>query len=222
MKKLLRRLQENWPSQGLATYTMVMLFTGKGDDGTTKTFGCNQRISKSSAIAEALGSVDEINSLLGVVKMRGGKITATGGMDYHALISEVQQDLFIVQAELASAEKKMDNVRVEKLSNWVNAIEKELPPIKSFFVSGGTELGALCDYARTVARRAERRVVEVFQGDSPAAVRGESLALKGLSSNSQVDHKDLLAYMNRLSSLLYALARLANYRAGIAEEKPHY
>ncbi|MDO8490237.1 MAG: ATP:cob(I)alamin adenosyltransferase [bacterium] len=208
-----------------------MLFTGKGDDGTTKTFGCNQRISKSSAIAEALGSVDEINSLLGVVKMQGGKTAATGEMDYHALLSDVQQDLFIVQAELAGAEKKMDSARVEKLSGWVNAIEKELPPITSFFISGGTELGALCDYARTVARRAERRVVDALRndrGDSVGSVRGESLALKGLSSNNaehsnnEENHQHLLAYMNRLSSLLYALARLANHRAGVKEEKPHY
>lgn len=209
-----------------------MLYTGKGDNGTTKTFGCDQRISKFSAIAEALGSVDEINSLLGVVKMRGGKIVAAGGVDYHALVSDVQQDLFIVQAELAGAEKKMDNARVLKLSDWVNTIEKELPPIKSFFVSGGTELGALCDYARTVARRAERRVVD--------ALRGNSLALQGVSSghesggvslndntknpssNSEDNHKALLAYMNRLSSLLYALARLANHRAEVVEEKPHY
>lgn len=180
-----------------------MLFTGKGDDGTTKTFGCDQRISKSSAIAEALGSVDEINALLGVIKMRGGNTPAVGGFSYHELLSDVQQDLFIVQAELAGAEKKMDKARVEKLSSWVDVIEKELPPITSFFVSGCTELGALCDQARTVARRAERRVVEAVMDDRESK-------------------KDLLAYMNRLSSILYALARLANHRAGVPEEKPHY
>ncbi len=180
-----------------------MLFTGKGDDGTTRTFGCDQRIAKSSAIAEALGSVDEINSLLGVLKMKGGESLAITGLSWHTLIADVQQDLFVVQAELAGAEKKMEHARVEKLGNWVNAIEKILPPITSFFVSGGTELGALCDYARTVARRAERRVVEAFEKDKKAK-------------------KELLAYMNRLSSLLYALARLANHQAGITEEKPHY
>lgn len=183
-----------------------MLFTGKGDDGTTKTFGCDQKISKSSFIAEALGAVDEVNSLLGVVKLKGGEMAAVAGFSYHALIADVQQDLFVVQAELAGAEKKMDKSRVEKLSNWVNAIEKELPPITTFFVSGGTELAALCDYARTVARRAERRVVEALEQEQ----------------NEKEKKKALLAYMNRLSSLLYALARLANHQAGIVEEKPHY
>lgn len=182
-----------------------MLFTGKGDNGTTKTFACDQRISKSSAVAEALGNVDEINSLLGVVKMEGGQTKAVLGLTYLTLLSGIQQDLFVVQAELAGADKHMDHERVEKLGNWVNTIEKELPPITSFFVSGGTHLAAMCDFVRTVSRRAERRVVAALEND-PA----------------KESHKDLLAYMNRLSSVLYALARLANHRAGITEEKPHY
>jgi cob(I)alamin adenosyltransferase len=182
-----------------------MLYTGKGDNGTTKTFGCDQRISKSSDIAEALGHVDEINSFLGVVKLEGGVVNAVGGYNYHDLLSDVQQDLFVIQAELAGADKKLEHRRVKKLEHWVNDIEHELPPITSFFVSGGTRLGSLCDVARTVARRAERRVVAGLEND-PA----------------KDSHKDLLAYMNRLSSLLYALARLANFRAGVPEEKPHY
>ena len=204
-------------------YNGSMLFTGKGDDGTTrlfaskdgqaKTFGCDQRISKSSAIAEALGSVDELNSLLGVVKMKtkspelveGGEITGIGGLTYDAMLSDVQQDLFIAQAQLANALKAITKDQVTKLEDWVNAVEKELPPITSFFVSGGTELAALCDYARTVARRAERRVVEALE-----------------NGPKREEHQVMLAYMNRLSSLLYAFARLANHRAGIKEEKPHY
>ncbi len=181
-----------------------MLFTGKGDNGTTKLFGCDQRITKSSAMAEALGSVDEINSLLGVVKMEGGETAVTDGKSYHVLLSDVQQDLFVVQAELAGADKHMDEARVKKVEGWINAIEAELPPITSFFVSGGTKLAATCDFARTVARRAERRVVGALEIPDPT------------------QKPPLFQYMNRLSSLLYALARLANHRAGIAEEKPHY
>lgn len=181
-----------------------MLFTGKGDNGTTKTFGCDQRISKSAAITEALGAVDEINSLLGLLKMNGGSIDAIFGMNYHELLSDVQHDLFLVQAELAGADKKMNAGRIQKLEDWTNAIEKELPPITSFFVSGGTTLAAFCDVARTVARRAERRVVA-------------ALEIPG-----SVEKPPLFQYMNRLSSLLYALARLANHRAGVSEEKPHY
>lgn len=181
-----------------------MLYTGKGDNGTTKLFGCDQRISKSSAISEALGVTDETNSLLGVLKMRAGDTPAVAELTYHDMLSDVQQDLFLVQAQLAGAEKQVDKARVEKLEEWIGLIEKELPPITSFFVSGGTELGALCDHSRTVARRAERRVVAAMD--------------EGMGN----EKPPMLAYMNRLSSLLYALARLANHRAGITEEKPHY
>lgn len=180
-----------------------MLFTGKGDGGTTKIFACDQRISKSSAIAEALGSVDEINSLLGVVKTKSKDMIAMNGMTFADIIGDVQQDMFIVQASLAGADKHVEKNHVEKLEILVNNIEKELMPASSFFVSGGTPLGALCDYARTVARRAERRVVDAVGEDKE-------------------EKKDLLAYMNRLSSILYALARLANHRGGAVEERPHY
>lgn len=183
-----------------------MLYTGKGDSGTTTLFGCNQMLSKSSAIAEALGTVDEINSFLGVIKMEDGDTRGVAGLDYHALLSDVQQDLFVVQAELAGADKHIDHARVAKIEDWVNAIEKELPPITSFFVSGGTKLGALCDFGRTIARRAERRVVSALEEGEQAIA----------------EKPPLLAYMNRLSSLLYALARLANHREGVTEKKPHY
>ncbi|OGZ07777.1 MAG: ATP:cob(I)alamin adenosyltransferase [Candidatus Lloydbacteria bacterium RIFCSPLOWO2_01_FULL_50_20] len=187
-----------------------MLFTGKGDNGTTKIFGCDQRMSKSSAIAEALGAVDEINSLLGVVKIKtcpepveGGGEKAAGNISFGDVINAVQQDLFIIQASLAGADKRVEKKHVAWIESLVNDIEKELPPITSFFVSGGTELAAFCDVARTVARRAERRVVEALEKE-------------------KTGKEELLAYMNRLSSLLYALARLANHRAGVKEEKPHY
>lgn len=181
-----------------------MLFTGKGDNGTTELFGCDQRIPKSSDIADALGTVDEINSLLGVVKMEGGAVDAVGGLDYEHMLTLVQQDLFVVQAELAGADKKIDADRVKILEKWIVLIEGEMPPITSFFVSGGTKLAASCDLARTVARRAERCVVRALNIADPAL------------------HPPMFQYMNRLSSLLYALARLANYRAGATEEKPRY
>lgn len=188
----------------------TMLYTGKGDNGTTKLFGCDQRMSKSSAIAEALGTVDEINAVIGFVKMKGKEVLAVAPLNYHDMLSDVQQDLFVVQAELAGADKKMDVVRVKKIEDWIAAIEKELPPITSFFVSGGTELGAHCDVARTVARRAERRVVAALEIPDTVA------------EPDKLAKPPVFAYLNRLSSLMYALARLANHRAGIEEEKPHY
>ncbi len=175
-----------------------MLYTGKGDSGTTSAFGCDQRFSKSSAIAEALGTLDEVNSFLRVVKVneRAGGVAQT--------LVDVQQNLFTIQAEIAGADKHIDEARVRELEKIINTIESELPLIKTFFVSGGTEFAALLDFARTLSRRAERRVVGV--ADEGAVKVG----------------KDTLAYLNRLSSLLYALARQTNHKSGITEESPKY
>ena len=184
----------------------MALFTGKGDGGTTKTFGCNQRISKSSLIAEALGTLDEINSFLGICKekSRAGFSVPPGDTPVHELVHKTQENLFIVQAELAGAEKTISNDKVKETENIINEIEKLLPPITTFFISGGTELAAHFDFARTLARRAERRVV---------AVKDEGTTKIG---------DDTRAYLNRLSSLLYALARLTNHLSGIKEEPPKY
>ncbi|MFA5841436.1 MAG: cob(I)yrinic acid a,c-diamide adenosyltransferase [Candidatus Paceibacterota bacterium] len=182
-----------------------MLYTRKGDAGTTGTFGCDQRISKSSAIAEALGALDEINSLLGIckVKTNGLQLTASN-RNAGEVVGEVQQNLFIIQAEMAGAEKTIMKEKVEAIEKIIDDMEKELPPITTFFVSGGTELASTFDFARTLARRAERRVVQVSE-EGDRKVGGHTLA-----------------YLNRLSSLLYALARYANHKTGIEEEKPSY
>lgn len=182
-----------------------MLYTRKGDKGQTGTFRCDQRISKSSAIAEALGSLDEINSFLGLIKVhyKATEFTLLG-KSFSAIVHEVQETLFIIQAELAGAEKHVLPERVVEIEVLVDATEKELPPIKTFFISGGTELAALCDISRTIARRAERRVVAVSE-----------IELDTVGEQS-------LAYLNRLSSLLYALARLSNHKSGIKEPAPKY
>lgn len=182
-----------------------MLYTGRGDDGTTKTFGCDQRISKSSAIAEALGALDEANSFLGVCKVKAGETDyRVNSKQLTGIVHEVQQNLFIIQAELAGAGKSTSHEKVTAAEELIGAIEKELPPIRTFFISGGSDLAALFDVARTFARRAERRVVSVVETGGIAI------------------SKETLAYLNRLSSLLYALARLSNHRAGISEEPPSY
>lgn len=184
-----------------------MLYTRKGDTGTTKTFGCDQRISKSSAIAEALGSLDEINSFLGLLKVKSESVAfdlEIGKLSVKETMNRVQQDLFIIQAELAGAEKTITEEKVKWEESIIDSIEKALPPIKSFFVSGGTELAAMSDVARTIARRAERRVVGVVE-------EGE---------RKVGDHSR--AYLNRLSSVLYAFARMFNHVAGIVEEAPKY
>lgn len=178
----------------------MALFTGKGDTGTTTAFGCDQqRISKSSELPEALGALDELNAYLGFVKMHSVENSRIA-----SAIRDVQETLFIIQAEIAGADKRVGEGEVKEIERAVNEIEKEIPPIKGFSIAGGTELSALLDVARTLARRAERRVTAV-----------KELKLRELAP-------EMLAYLNRLSSLLFALARLANHEAGVAEETPRY
>jgi cob(I)alamin adenosyltransferase len=184
-----------------------MLYTRRGDTGTTKIFGCDQRISKSSDIAEALGSLDEINSFLGLIKIKAKNISLGSSKNKIMVaktINRIQQDLFIVQAELAGAPKTIIPKKVLWLEEIIDDIEKTLPPIKTFFVSGGVELATYSDIARTIARRTERRVIGVVE--------------EGKTSVG----KETLSYLNRLSSVLYAFARAFNHKAKIKEEIPKY
>lgn len=194
-----------------------MLYTRKGDGGTTKLFGCDQkRISKSSAVAEALGNLDEINSFLGFAKVRAkeqGLVVKSLNEPVEKLVHEIQHALFIVQAEMAGAEKTVSEAKVKRAEQIIDSIEAEMPPIKSFFVSGGTELGATFDFARTIARRAERRVVTV--------VEEMALVPEG-TEGKRVIGEHTRQFLNRLSSVLYAFARYANFSAGVKEEPPTY
>ena len=183
----------------------MTLYTRKGDSGTTKTFGCDQRVSKSSAIAEALGTLDECNSFLGVCKTNetAGQ-PLLEGYSFSDMIAWIQQNLFIVQAHVAGADKTIAQEKITHMESAIDAIEKELPPIKTFFVSGGTALAAQFDFARTLARRAERKIVGVSKQEG-----------------AKIDPM-ILVFLNRLSSLLYAAARMANFRAGVKENPPSY
>ncbi len=184
-----------------------MLYTRKGDGGTTKTFSGEKRISKSSSVAEALGSLDEINSFLGLVKVEAEQLNGVvPGCDksMSALIHEIQETLFIIQAEVAGFPKPLGMGKVQAVEKVIDAIEKELPPIKTFFISGGTKLASYMDVSRTLARRAERRVVAVSD-EASAPISPETLA-----------------YLNRLSSILYALARYSNHLFNIKEVPPCY
>ncbi len=183
-----------------------MLYTRKGDNGTTKTFGCDQRISKSSAIAEALGSLDEINSFMGICKVASQKekLILADGTSFAKMVHEVQKNLFIIQAEIAGSPMSMTDQKVKEIEVIIDWVERELPPITTFFISGGSEIAVLFDIARTIARRAERRVI-------------------GVADEGKIKISDFTkAYLNRLSSLLYAMARLTNYKFGVKEEGPDY
>ena len=188
-----------------------MLYTRKGDKGTTKLFDCPQgtRMSKSAVTFEALGTLDELNSSLGYAKVLAARTGASVLMDgekhlYTALIGRIQNMLFTTQAELAGAQKQVTEADVLFEEQIVAEVEKDLPPITSFIVSGGGETGAYLDVCRTIARRAERGVIEAMETDK------------------RVVSDETLKFLNRLSSVLYALARYANHQEGFTERAPEY
>lgn len=180
-----------------------MLYTRKGDKGDTYFFGSKKRASKSSCQTEALGALDEINTLLGLcrAKAKNAEIQIEGKSIY-AILEMVQQNLFIIQAAVAGADKKITQAKIDEIEKIVDSIERELPPIKTFFLPGATELSALLDYARAVSRKTERRVVKQSEKSKVAP--------------------EILQYLNRLSSLLYALVRIVNSRSGVKEIPPTY
>ena len=177
-----------------------MLYTRKGDRGTSGLFGTSDCFPKDHPVYEALGTLDELNALLGVCKTHTEGVA--GVISLNGELGDAQEALFIIQAELAGSDKRIALLRVEKIEHVIDAIEIEVGNPHAFIVAGATPLSAFLDYARTVARRAERAVI--------AANRVHAMS------------EESLAYLNRLSSLLYALARYAAAAEGIKEPSPSY
>ena len=185
----------------------VMLYTRKGDSGTTKFFDTKkgERMSKDSCITESLGFLDELNSFLGLCKVQSKDGGSVSGVSIHEILEGAQENLFIVQAEVAGDKtKKIGEEKIKAAEGVIDAIEKEIPPITSFTIVGGTELSALLDVARTIARRTERAIIGACD------------------SGEREVCEEARSYVNRLSSLLFALARLVNHRAGVKEKRPSY
>jgi cob(I)alamin adenosyltransferase len=176
----------------------MKIYTKTGDRGDTGLFG-GARVSKASARVAAYGDVDELNSILGVVCAH---TTDAARVDR---IRRVQSELFALGAELAKNPDKdvdlgvplIDERDILTLEQWIDELDRDLPALKTFILPGGSAAAAFLHVARTTCRRAERAVVALAQTE---AVRGE-----------------LIRYLNRLSDLLFTLARAANHGAGIAD-----
>jgi len=172
----------------------MKLYTKTGDDGTTGLFG-GSRVPKNNPRVAAYGDVDELNAAI------GWAMTAVDD-DTAAILAQVQRDLFSLGAELATAEgaRPRDRVtdgQVMKLEQWIDAATEEMPPLETFILPGGAPAAAAMHLARTVSRRAERAAVTLSQLET-------------------VEHH-VIVYLNRLSDLLFALARRANHRAGVSD-----
>ena len=176
----------------------MKIYTKTGDAGDTSLFD-NTRVSKADPRVDAYGEVDELNACLGA-----GRAMGVDG-DVAAVLEPIQRDLFALGARLADpasriaarvAKAAITEADITRLEQAIDRFEEELPPLRRFILPGGSSGGAMLHLARTICRRAERRVVAL----GPDAVE-----------------PILVVYLNRLSDLLFVMARLVNHRGGVPE-----
>jgi cob(I)alamin adenosyltransferase len=176
----------------------VRIYTKTGDTGQTSLFD-NTRVSKSDVRVDAYGEVDELNALLGTVCASGIDV------DLNTEIEMIQKELFAIGARLADPQSRIaervkkavvEDKDVARLERLIDTLETEVPPLRRFIIPGGSTSGALLHLARTVCRRVERRVVALAPDAVDAIV---------------------IVYLNRLSDLLFVMARAANHRTGVPE-----
>jgi cob(I)alamin adenosyltransferase len=176
----------------------VKIYTRTGDGGETALFD-GRRVSKSDLRVDAYGEIDELNAAIGWALASGV------APDMAAMLESIQRDLFAVGGTLADpvhriAERvqkmSVGEAEVLRLEQWIDELDASLPPLRRFLLPGGSAAGAALHLARTICRRAERRIVSLGGGE--------------------VDQV-LLAYVNRLSDFLFVAARAVNHRAGITE-----
>ena len=177
----------------------MKIYTKTGDDGTTSLFD-GTRVAKAHPRVIAYGTVDELNAHLGAARSAG--LDA----DLGDRVTQIQRDLFALGARLADPRHKIaarvtkatiDQTSVARLEGWIDGLEAELPPLTHFILAGGSPAGAALHVARTVCRRGEAAALAVGEGAVDAVV---------------------LIYLNRLSDLLFVMARAANHRAGVPEQ----
>ena len=175
----------------------MKIYTRTGDTGETSLFS-GDRARKNDPRVDAYGEVDELNAWLGLA--RASSLDATLSTE----IIAIQRDLFAVGAQLADPGDKLaprvtkaviGDDHILRLEQLIDRLEEQLPPLRRFILAGGTPAGAALHVARTVCRRAERRIVGLDPPVDPV----------------------LLRYVNRLSDLLFVLARLVNHRGGVVE-----
>ena len=191
-------------NERIIIHSMSDYYTGRGDGGMS--FVGLKKINKTDLVMDALGDLDELNSLLGYIK---STLKGANKKRFFNIIADIQENIFIVQAQVASHmfEKQYvpPHFAKEKGSDaerMIAQFEKLFVPTKKFIVPGTNELSARFDHARAIARRAERSVLR-------------------FSKKQKLD-PDISAYLNRLSSLLFVMARVVAHKKGVSEKAPRY
>lgn len=172
-----------------------MVYTGNGDRGRTD-LSSGERVSKSSERIRAYGTVDELNSLTGLCR--------TYTKNKNEELEEIQNELHILQAELANREPdtKITQENINKLEELCDRYQDECPALRNFILAGGTKSASHLHQARSVARRAERKIVQLDQDEEL--------------------REEVLAYINRLSDLFFLMARHENFLEDVEEKNPKY
>jgi cob(I)alamin adenosyltransferase len=167
------------------------IYTRTGDDGTTG-LGDGSRINKDSLRVEAMGDVDELNSVIGIMLTEPVPEHLTG------LLTQIQHDLFNVGGEICiPGYVILQQSRIDDLEEAIDTLNDELEPLKEFILPGGNKAAAYCHLARTVCRRAERKLVELHRNETVTDIS--------------------LQYLNRLSDLLFVMCRTMNKEAGVLD-----
>lgn len=172
----------------------TILYTRHGDEGYTSLLG-KERVPKYDLRPEAYGTVDEASSFMGLVRAHPAASERT-----KQLILEAQRDLWLLMGELATAPgvelpKRLASDRITWLELEADRLSEDFPPLTQFVVPGDTQIGAYLDVARTIIRRAERIVARLMHQDD-------------------LENVEIIRYLNRLSSLLFALARYEEHLSG--------
>jgi cob(I)alamin adenosyltransferase len=169
-------------------HRLSKIYTRSGDDGTTG-LGDGSRVKKTERRIEAIGTVDELNSLLGLL------LAHQMPDEIRVILTDVQHELFDLGGELSiPGRSAISEEQVNRLETILDKFNADLPPLKEFILPGGSEASAVCHLARSVCRRAERRVIRL----------GEEEKINAAATK----------YLNRLSDLLFVLARVLNVHAG--------
>lgn len=177
----------------------MKIYTKTGDDGSTGVVS-GKRVKKNSAVIDAYGTVDELNSFVG-----WAAVLTNGSTNGFALqLEQIQNDLHVLAADLATPPEitpklgRFQAARAKNLENWMDEWEDKLPALRNFLLPGGTELSARFHLCRTVARRAEREVLRL--------------------ADEQKVTSDAILYLNRLSDYFFVSARAANFLEKVSDQ----
>lgn len=167
------------------------IYTRTGDDGTTG-LGDGSRINKDSLRVDAMGDVDELNSVMGLM------MTESVPEILVDALTQIQHDLFNLGGEICiPGYVILQKERIEDLEEAIDTLNDGLEPLKEFILPGGTKTAAYCHLARTVCRRAERKLIQLHRSEKVTDIS--------------------LQYLNRLSDLLFVMCRVINKEAGVSD-----